>query len=234
MRAKLLAGMLLIPMVVAGCSAPVERVGGDAAPAGSPSATASPSASSAPTTPGSSPSAPVTRTSTPGAPVTRTTKPAGSLSEMRRTDWPNAVIRSLDFCGESDEFVRFRNGSNGLDVPCRILPGGARPAYADFIGEEPADAPATEDALVLVELGNPGAARRQALVPVQLAYDGKERFARPVIKGDDPSPSGDRVMTFVSYRIVDFHVEATVRKLDGGTETRRWRMMDYAGNWERF
>ncbi|MFK4244633.1 hypothetical protein ACI2KV_17260 [Micromonospora chokoriensis] len=234
MRATLLPGVLLTVTVVAGCTSPVERVGGDAAPAGSPSASASPSASSAPATPSSTPSAPATRTSAPGAPTTRTSGPATPVSEMRRTDWPNAVIRSLDFCGESDEFVRFRNGSNGFDVPCRILPGGARPAYADFIGEEPADAPATEDALVLVELGNPGAARRQALVPVQLAYDGKERFARPVIKGDDPSPSGDRVMTFVSYRIVDFHVEATVRKLDGGTETRRWRMMDYAGNWERF
>ncbi|MFF0470994.1 hypothetical protein ACFYPX_26595 [Micromonospora zamorensis] len=96
-------------------------------------------------------------------------------------------------------------------MPCRILPGGARPVYAEFIVEEPANAPSTEDALVLVELGNPDASRRQALVPVQLADNGRNRYAWPVILGDASSPAGDRVMTFVSYRVVGQNVEATVR-----------------------
>ena len=72
-------------------------------------------------------------------------------------------------------------------------------------------------------------------MPVQLSYDGR----RAVLRGrsssaDDSSPSGDRVMTFVSYRVVGQDVQATVRKLDGGTETRRWRTVDFAGNWERY
>ncbi|MDO3703221.1 hypothetical protein Q3W71_16230 [Micromonospora sp. C28SCA-DRY-2] len=157
------------------------------------------------------------------------------MSEIRRTDWPNAAIRNLAFCGESDRTVTFRNGSNGADVPCRILPGGARPVYAEFVVEEPANAPSTEDALVLVELGNPGAARQQALVPVQLSDGGRGRYAWPVIKGDPPSAAGDRMMTFTSYRVLPGGiVEATVRRLDGGTETRRWRKADGSGNWERF
>ncbi|MET8463144.1 hypothetical protein [Micromonospora zamorensis] len=41
-------------------------------------------------------------------------------------------------------------------------------------------------------------------------------------------------MTFVSYRVVGQNVEATVRKLDGNTETRRWRKADGSGNWERY
>ncbi|KAB1928901.1 hypothetical protein [Micromonospora noduli] len=234
MRGNLLVGAMLTLTFVAGCTSPVKRVGGDAGPAGSPSASASPSASSAPATGSAGPSTPATRSATPGAPSTRTSRPAAPVSEIRRTNWPNAVIRGLKFCGESDDSVVFRNGSNGLDIPCRILPNGARPVYAEFIGEEPANAPSTEDALVLVELGNPDAARRQALVPIQLSYDGRERYARPIILGDNSSPSGDRVMTFVSYRVVGETVQATVRKLDGGTETRRWRMVDFAGNWERY
>ncbi|MGC4838147.1 hypothetical protein ACLQ3D_26945 [Micromonospora vinacea] len=235
MRGNLLVGAMLTVAFVAGCTSAVERVGGDAAPAGSPSTSASPpspSASSAPATGSTSPSAPATRSATPGAPATRTSRPAAPVSEIRRTDWPNATIRNLGFCGESDSVV-FRNGSNGLDIPCRILPNGARPVYAEFITEEPANAPSTEDALVLVELGNIDAARRQALVPVQLA-DGGGRHAWPVILGDDSSPSGDRVMTFVSYRVVGEDVQATVRKLDGGTETRRWRKADGSGNWKRY
>ncbi|WP_328653619.1 hypothetical protein OG598_07065 [Micromonospora sp. NBC_00330] len=234
MRGNLLVGAMLTLTFVAGCTSPVERVGGDAGPAGSPSTGASPSASSAPATGSAGPSAPATRSATPSAPATRTSRPAAPVSEIRRTNWPNAVIRDLKFCGESDDSVVFRNGSNGLDIPCRILPNGARPVYADFLTEEPANAPSTEDALVLVELGNPDAARRQALVPVQLSYDGRERYARPIILGDNSSPSGDRVMTFVSYRVVGQDVQATVRKLDGGTETRRWRTVDFAGNWERY
>lgn len=231
MRGKLLPGVALTLTFVAGCTSSVDRVGGEAAPAGSP-AGASPSTPGAPAPTSSAPSAPAS-TSTPGAAVTRTTGPATQTSVIRQTDWPDAVIRNLKFCAEADP-VRFRNGSNGLDVPCRILPGGARPVYAEFIVEEPANAPSTEDALVLVELGNRDAARRQALVPVQLADNGRDRYAWPVILGDDSSPSGNQVMTFVSYRVVGQNVEATVRKLDGGTETRRWRKADGSGNWERY
>ena len=234
MRSNLFVGAMLTLTFVTGCTSPVERVGGDAGPAGSPSTGASPSASSVPPTGSAGPSAPATRSATPSAPATRTSGPAAPVSEIRRTNWPNAVIRDLKFCGESDDSVVFRNGSNGFDIPCRILPNGARPVYADFLTEEPANAPSTEDALVLVELGNRDAARRQALVPVQLSYDGRERYARPIILGDNSSPSGDRVMTFVSYRVVGQDVQATVRKLDGGTETRRWRKVDFAGNWERY
>ncbi|MEU4472039.1 hypothetical protein [Micromonospora sp. NPDC023888] len=232
MRGKLLVGVTLTVTFAAGCTPSVDRVGGDAAPAGSPSGSASPSASTAPTT--ASASAPAAGSPTPGAPATRTSGSGAGVSEIRRTNWPNAVIRKLDFCGESDDAVAFRNGSNGFDVPCRILPGGARPVYGEFLVEEPANAPSTEDALVLVELGNPDAARRQALVPVQLSDNGRGRYAWPVIKGDESSSAGDRVMTFVSYRLVGQNVEATVRRLDGGTETRRWRQADGSGNWERY
>jgi hypothetical protein len=234
MRGKLISGVVLTLTFVTGCTSSVDRVGGGAAPAGSPAGSASPSTPGAPAPTSSGPSAPATRSSSPEAAATRTSGPATQESEIRRTNWPNAVIRNLRFCGESDDSVSFRNGSNGLDVPCRILPGGARPVYAEFIVEEPANAPSTEDALVLVELGNPDASRRQALVPVQLADNGRNRYAWPVILGDDSSPTGDRVMTFVSYRVVGQNVEATVRKLDGNTETRRWRKADGSGNWERF
>ncbi|MEU7750369.1 hypothetical protein [Micromonospora sp. NPDC049171] len=224
MRGKLLVGVALSVTVGAGCTPSVDRVAGDAGPAGSAAGSASPSA----------PSAPTTASSGPGTPTAGSTSgPAPQGGEIRQTDWPNAVIRKLGFC-ESDDSVVFRNGSNGFDVPCRILPGGAQPVYGEFIVEEPANAPSTEDALVLVELGNPNAARRQALVPVQLSDNGRGRYAWPVIRGDQPGSGVDQVMTFVSYRLVGQNVEATVRTLDGGTETRRWRKADGSGNWERY
>ncbi|GAB3931987.1 hypothetical protein [Micromonospora vulcania] len=234
MRGRLLTGVTLGLTFVAGCTTPIDRSNGEAAPAGSSAPSATPTATSTPSaavTPSSGPSASNTASSRPGAP---TTAPTRTLSEIRRTDWRDVTIRSLGFCGESDGSVTFRNGSNGFDVPCRILPGGARPVYAEFLVEEPANAPSTEDALVLVELGNTDAARQQALVPVQLADDGRTRSAWPVIKGDPSSASGDRAMTFLSYRVLSGHVEAIVRRLDGRTETRRWRQVDYGGNWERF
>ncbi|MFF0151687.1 hypothetical protein [Micromonospora sp. NPDC005203] len=225
MRGRLLVGVVLTLTFVGGCTSPFDRVGGDAAPAGSPSASVSPTPSDpASTTP--SPTAPASPT-----PATRTTGPAKPLSEIRRTDWPNAVIGNLKFCGGSDDTVRFRNGSNGAPVPCRILPGGARPVYAEFVVEEPANAPSTEDALILVELGDPGSRRAQALVPVQLSYNGKERNAWPYIVGDSDGP--DEIETFISYRVVDQDVQATVRKLDGSTEKRQWRKADGGGRWER-
>ncbi|MBW6436955.1 hypothetical protein KZ829_24740 [Actinoplanes hulinensis] len=117
-----------------------------------------------------------------------------------------------------------------------MLPHAAKPVYAEFLTEEPANAPATEDALVLVELGNPDAARQQALVPIQLAPDGRALQAGPAIKGDVPSPAGDKVMTFTSYRVdeVKRHVFATVRTGDGRSEVRRYRQACAWGCWERF
>ncbi|MEQ4305898.1 hypothetical protein ABNF97_31700 [Plantactinospora sp. B6F1] len=155
-------------------------------------------------------------------------------SEIRKTDWRNVTVTRLKFCGEQDGVVRFRNGSNGLDIPCRMLPGGAQPVYREFLVEEPANAPEREDALVLVELGNPGAARQQALVPIQVGSDGKTRVAWPVIKGDPPGRNPDEVMTFTSYRVEDWTVVAVVKRLDGRTETRRYRQAGMYGPWERF
>lgn len=236
MRYGTLTSMALSLTIVTGCTPATERLDGDAAPAGSASPSASaadPSASSAAATGSPRPSGSASRTG-PTASATPTSGSGAQPSGIRRTDWPNAVIRNLRFCGESDDSVRFRDGSNGFDVPCTMLPGGSRPVYAEFVVEEPANAPSTEDALVLVELGNPGAARRQALVPVQLSEDGRGLYAWPVIQGDAPSADGGQAMTFTSYRVVGEHVEATVRRLDGGSETRRWRKADGSGNWERF
>lgn len=229
-------------MAVAGCAGGPDRLNGDAAPAGgigSPSAPGA-SAPASPPAAGQPSTSPPAATTRPGStsPVVTTTRPGstrrGPGPGIRQTNWPNSVIQNLRFCAEPDRKVTFRNGTNGLDIPCLILPGGAAPVYADFLVEEPANAPRTEDALVLVELGNPGAARRQALVPVQVGFDGRTLAARGHIAGDDPSPAGDRVMTFISYRILDGNrVEAKVRRLDGTTETRRYRQQGMTDTWER-
>ncbi len=232
MRTVLTLSVLLV--LVAGCTSEPDRVPGTAAPVGD--------ASSGPTRP----AAPPSTTDRPSPPPSATTRPAAGSSwtsstsrpatdRIRRTDWADVTIRGLSFCGQSGDAARFRNGSNGFDIPCRILPGGATPVYADFLTEEPASAPATEDALVLVELGNPQAARRQALVPVQISADGRTWRARPVIVGDQPNATGDRAMTFESYRVDDAknQVIATVKRLDGGTETRRYRQTNANGDWQR-
>ncbi len=216
LRATPLVTGVLGLVALTACSAPVERTGADAAPTGSVAPTAS-----APSTAASATTAPPPAT--------------GQPSEIRRTDWRNVTVEGLRFCGEADGVITFRNGTNGLDIPCRVLPDGAQPVYAEFIVEEPANRPATEDALVLVELGNPGAARRQALVPIQIGADGRTRRAWPVIRGDDPNPSGSQMMTFTSYRVENgTRVVATVKRLDGGTETRRYRRINSDGTWERF
>lgn len=229
MRIKSLLGVVLALTVSAACTSP-ERRPGDAAPAGSPGRSGSATASAVPAT--AEPTAPATSP----ASATATAAPSlgGQLSEIRKTDWHNVTVERLTFCGEPDGVISFRNGSNGYDIPCRMLPGGARPVYGEFLVEEPANAPAREDALVLVELGNPGAARQQALVPIQIGYDGKTREAWPVIRGDAPSAAGDKVMTFTSYRIEGATVVTTVRRLDGKTETRRYRQAGMYGPWERF
>jgi hypothetical protein len=186
--------------------------------------TAGPTGSTGPTSSGADASLPATAGS----------GRSGQSGQIRRTDWRNASIRGLEFCGEIDGVVEFRNGSNGADIPCRILPGAAPPVYAEFLVEEPANRPATEDALVLVELGNQDAARQQALVPVAMGADGRALIAWPVIKGDPPSPAGDKVMTFTAYRIEREIVVATVKRLDGTVETRRYRQNGMYGPWEQF
>ncbi|MDG4829227.1 hypothetical protein O7627_07890 [Solwaraspora sp. WMMD1047] len=226
MRTRFLLGVVLALAVTAGCTS-TERRPGDAGPAGAPAPIASATASAVPSATPAGPTTPAT--SSPPAGPTRGER----LSEIRRTDWPNVAVRALRFCGESDDVVQFRNGSNGFDIPCRMLPGGARPVYGEFLVEEPANAPPREDALVLVELGNPGAARQQALVPVHVSWDGRTREAWPVIEGDPPTPAGNR-MTFTSYRIEGQIVVATVKRLDGKTETRRYRQAGMYGPWERF
>lgn len=195
------------------------------------SATATPSAGTSSNT--SVSTAPASRE--PTVPPSTTGPARSQPGKLRGTDWRNAAVRGLKFCLEVvDDVVEFRNGSNGLDIPCKILPGGARPVYAEFLVEEPANRPATEDALVLVELGNPDAARRQALVPVALGADGRTLVAWPAIEGDQPSPMGDQVMTFTSYHVEQEVVVATVKGLDGTSETRRYRQAGMFGPWERF
>ena len=225
-RRAVVAAVAVVGTAVAGIAwwaAPADRQGMSAM--ATPSAGTS-SGASASTGPGShGPSVPPS-----------TAGPARSQpGRIRGTDWRNAAVRGLKFCLEVvDDVVEFRNGSNGLDIPCKILPGGASPVYAEFLVEEPANRPATEDALVLVELGNPDAARRQALVPVALGADGRTLIAWPAIEGDQSSPMGDQVMTFTSYHVEQEVVVATVKTLDGTPETRRYRQAGMFGPWERF
>lgn len=216
----MLSVLLGVLLVLGGCA-----TGQPTAPESSGPAPSSPATSATPAPESPSAAAPASA----AAPVSE-----DASDDIRDTDWRNATLRDLDFCGVPDADVKFRDGTDGNDIPCVILPGGARPAYADFLTEEPADAPRTEDALVLVELGTQGAARRQALVPVQLGTGGRTLNARPAIEGDEPSPAGDKVMTFTAYRVEDDRtVTATVRTLAGRTETRRYRQADGTPTWER-
>lgn len=153
---------------------------------------------------------------------------ASQTSVIRTTDWPNVKLENLGFMSLGD--LQFRNGraSSGANN-CTMLPGGARPAYAEYLTEEPASAPVTEDALILIECGSD--AMDQALVPVQLGFDQKTRHAVGFIKADRPTGPGKR-MTFLSYGVDRGQIVTTVRKTDGTQETRRYR---FAGGttWER-
>ena len=83
--------------------------------------------------------------------------------------------------------LRFRDGKASAEANnCTMLPGGARPAYAEFLTEEPAGNPVTEDALVLVECGSDG--MDQALVPVKLGAEA--RRARPSASSGPIRPPG--------------------------------------------
>ena len=242
--------MRVVPLTVAalqltaltGCAAGPETVAGDAGPAGSPPSLVSsssvvpgavPSATTTPVpasttassaTPASAPASAPSPSRPSSAPAT--TAPAAT-GTIRTTDWANVTLADLWQYGD----VTFSNGkgSSGANN-CHTLPGGARPFYAEYLTEEPARAPVTEDALILVDCGSD--MQQQALVPVKLGYDQKTRQTVGVIPADPP-PGPDREMTFTSYRVEKGVIVTTVRKADGSAETRRYR---YNGgiNWERF
>ncbi|MFF5075577.1 hypothetical protein ACFY36_00885 [Actinoplanes sp. NPDC000266] len=223
MRVLPLTMAALQVVILAGCDDKPESVAGDAGPAGSPAAVIAPSTvtTSAPTS-----AATTVRTSVPATTTTTTTTKA--VSGIRATDWPNVTLADLSRYGD----VTFKNGkgaTGGADN-CTMLPGGARPFYAEYLAEEPADSPVTEDALILVGCGSD--MQQQALVPVKLGYDQKTRQTMGFIKADPPA-GPDKPMTFTSYRVEGETIVTTVKKTDGGTETRRYR---YNGgiNWERY
>jgi len=237
--------MRVLPVVITalslaaatGCSNDPQRVAGEARPAGALSTTV-PAGATAPTAPSSltapSPTA-STPTSASARPATTSPRPAttqhsrtaGQTSAIRRTDWPNVNLMGLDLMDLGD--TRFRDGtaSSGANH-CTMLPGGARPAYAQFLTEEPANSPATEDALILIECGSDG--MQQALVPVQLGHD-QARNALGTIEADTPTGPDTR-MTFISYTIEQGTIVTTVRKPDGTKETRRYRF-DGGTRWVR-
>lgn len=216
--------------VLTACAATPERLEGEAGPAGSPFQTPSASATVAPSaTVGPTPS----RTSQAPVPASAsrssTSPAAGTTSKIRKTDWANVTLAGLNYLGFED--ARFRNGkaTSGANT-CTMLPGGARPAYAEYIAEEPANSPITEDALVLIECGSDGL--DQVLVPVKLGFDQKTRIAMGLIRADIPTGPGKR-MTFTSYRVQRGVILTTVRKADGSSEARRYRF-NGGENWERF
>ncbi|GAA1612199.1 hypothetical protein [Actinoplanes couchii] len=137
---------------------------------------------------------------------------------IRRTDWMNVTIENVDFQDLGD--LRFRNGqAKSGATTCTMLPFDTQPAYGEYLAEEPANSPATEDALIVIECG--AAPATQALIPVQLSHDGKARHATGHIEADPPTSPANR-MLFRSYKIVDGAIRAVVQRTDGDTETRRY------------
>jgi len=201
-----------------GCAAGPEQVAGRAGPAGV-----------APTTvsaPASASTGPVTEATT--TPRTSASPVAERTSTIRKTDWSNVIIKNLDFLGLGDAHFRGGKASSGATT-CTMLPGAARPAYAEYLTEEPANSPVTEDALVLIECGVDD--MQQALVPVQLGFDRKSRNAVGLIEADIPT-GPDHWMTFTSYTVQRGSIVTTVRTTDGGKETRRYRFAGGA-RWKR-
>ncbi|MFG1997254.1 hypothetical protein ACGFJ7_45470 [Actinoplanes sp. NPDC048988] len=239
--------MRVLPLTVAalqiaaltGCDAGPENVSGDAGPAGAPAPVSAVSVSVAPTS-GPATSTPTVRASStrsstapktapetaPETAPATTTKTAPSTG-IRATDWNNVTLKGFPTLGD----LTFKNGkaSSGANN-CTMLPGGARPFYAEYLAEEPASAPVTEDALILVDCGSD--MRQQSLVPVKLGYDQKTRETVGAIKADAPT-DWDEAMTFTSYRVENGTIVTTVRKTDGTPETRRYRF-NGGTNWERF
>ncbi|KHD72003.1 hypothetical protein MB27_42570 [Actinoplanes utahensis] len=117
--------------------------------------------------------------------------------------------------------LQFRDGmASSGPTTCAMLPGGARPVYAEFLAEEPAVAPVTEDAVILIECGRDSV--DQALVPVQLSFSQRHPGGYGFIAAD-PRTEGDAArMTFLSYTVQDEAIVTTVRKADGATERRRY------------
>jgi hypothetical protein len=210
MRAKSLVLAILGLAVATGCER-VEKVPGEAAPVGTPAETVSP----------------VTATTTPGGGgATTAAGTAGGGAAIRGTDWRNVTLSRVTFMDLGT--VQFRNGEAHLGYDnCFMLPGNTQPVYGHLISEEPASAPAAEDALVVIECG--GDAMLQSLIPIQA--DGNKRVAVSFIEADRVSGRG-RQMTFVSYRIESGGtVVTTVKQPDGRTETRRY---GWGGNgWDR-
>jgi hypothetical protein len=222
--------------ILTGCASSPQNVAGEAGPAGAPSQTAGATVTSSPAvsvsaSPAASTPAPSdtirpvksTPTQTPTRTPTRT--PA---SVIRKTDWANVTLGNLGFMDFGD--TTFRNGkaSSGANN-CTMLPGGAKPAYAEYLTEEPANSPVTEDALILIECGSDG--MDQALVPVKLGFDLKTREALGFIRADRPTGPSNR-MTFTSYTVEGHVIVTTVKKTDGSTETRRYRFGG-GDTWER-
>ena len=125
--------------------------------------------------------------------------------------------------------LQFRDGraTSGPTV-CEMLPGAAQPVYADFLTEEPAIAPATEDALILIECGRDSV--DQALIPVQLSFSQQHPGEYGFIRADPRTEEGR--MTFLSYAVQNGAVVTTVRKADGTTERRRY-LFDGGDTWAR-
>ncbi|GIE90146.1 hypothetical protein [Actinoplanes regularis] len=219
MRTLPLVAIALTVTALTGCTeAGPKSVTGDAGPAGSPP----PVVTAIPSSPSSSPSATASTTGKPTA--TSTASPADGI---RGTDWDNATLTNLGTYGE----MRFKNGkaTKGANT-CTMLPGGAKPFYADYITEEPANAPSVEDALVLVECGSD--AYEQMLMPAHLTSERNVWWAAGGVIKADPPPGPGKRMTFVSYRVENETIVTTVRKPDGSTQVRRYRYDNI--RWERF
>ncbi|MFC8616943.1 hypothetical protein ACFT9M_11060 [Micromonospora purpureochromogenes] len=233
MRALPLVIAALSLSILTGCTAKPKNLAGDAGPAGgvppvTASATVSASATAS-TTPSATASAAVSASAATSTTPSAAASASGRTSEIRRTDWANVTLANLDYLGLGD--LRFRNGkaSSGANN-CTMLPDGARPAYAEFLTEEPANSPVTEDALILIECGSDGL--DQALIPVKLGFDQKTRETVGFIQADPPTGPNNR-MTFMSYAVERQVIVTTVRKADGGKETRRYRF-DGGNTWGRF
>ncbi|MFF5172565.1 hypothetical protein ACFY3U_08030 [Micromonospora sp. NPDC000089] len=245
MRSLLLSTTALSLSLLTTCTTGPQNVTGDAGPAGVPVATVSGPTASTPAGPDASVGSPRQRgtgapagSSTAGtgagptAPTARP-KPTGvpsssRTSVIRKTDWANMTLRSLSYMGFTDATFRDGRASAGANN-CTMLPGGAQPVYAEYLTEEPASSPVTEDALILIECGSD--AMEQALVPVQVGFDQRTRQARGLIVAD-PTPGPNRRMTFTSYRVEGGTIVTTVRKADGGSEVRRYRN-DGGDTWTR-
>jgi hypothetical protein len=204
-----------------GCTASPERLDGQATPAGVRSPTVSAVPSVARTASSPSPGTAGAASTVPAGTSAPTSGGSTPASIIRRTDWANVNLHSVGFMDLGD--LRFRDGEATTETNhCTLLPGGARPAYGEYLAEEPADSPVTEDALVLIECGLDD--RLQALLPVKLGFDQKTRYAAGFIQGDR--------IRFLSYRLDGESIVTTVRTTAGNTETRRYQ---FAGGttWER-